>query len=272
MTRTATSLAMLALGAFAQQANAADMPVKAPLAAPVPSWYGSFIGIHGGYGWGGDPVRITGATGVLAPALGVNIPTALASDPQGGLGGVQWGTNWQSGRWVYGFLSDFSWSDIRDSATVTLNGGVLLGTRTTSAEQRLRWFSTTRLRAGYLVGDNFLLYASGGLASGDVKATVTDFVPGAACTPGTAACLTGSLSKTRWGWAVGGGTEYLMGPWSAFVDYVHYDLRRLNFSFSDGVNPATLTTSTRFSGEVVRAGINYHFHWTFFDLLTGGAR
>jgi len=258
--------------AVANVALAADMPVQAPVVAPLPSWYGSFVGVHGGYGWGGDPVRFTGATGVLAPDLGTTIPTTLAGRPRGALAGAQWGTNWQSGRWVYGFLSDLSWSDVRDSETVTLAGGPVLGTRTTSADQRMRWFGTSRLRAGYLAGDNLLFYGSGGLASGGIKVTVDDFVPGVACTPGTAACVNGSRSKSRWGWAAGGGLEYGMGSWSVFVDYVHYDLGHLDLNVSDGVNPATLVTSTRFSGDVVRAGINYRFGSTFFDMLTAGAR
>src|SRR5436190_6975677 len=153
------------------------MPVKAaPYVAPPMPWYGSFIGVQAGYGFGNDPVEFTGGSAPVIPALGVVIPVNIAGNPRGFVGGVQYGTNWQYNRFVYGFLSDFSYSDIRSSDTVTLTG--LGGTRTTTAEQKLNWFSTTRLRGGYLIQDNLLLYGSGGLASGRASVNASNFAVG----------------------------------------------------------------------------------------------
>jgi len=39
-----------------------------------------------------------------------------------------------------------------------------------------------------------------------------------------------------------------------------------------GIPASSGTTSTRFSGDMLRGGINYRFNWTFWDLLTGRAR
>ena len=51
-------------------ALAADMPVKAPYAAPVFNWTGFYIGAHAGYAWG----RVTGTTNTAASTP----PTASA--------------------------------------------------------------------------------------------------------------------------------------------------------------------------------------------------
>jgi len=271
MNRTMRSLSALVLIAAAiDAAGAADMGAP-PTLMPSPHWGGSFIGVQGGYAFGGNPVEFTTATGALAPELGATIPFSAAGSPAGGIIGARWGTNWQSGSWVYGFLSDFSFSDIRASETVTLTSGAL-GTRTTVTEQELNWFGTTRVRAGYLVNDNFLLYGSGGLASGTGKVTVSSVVPGAACAAGTLACLFGSESESLWGWAAGVGAEYQIGQWSLSLDYIHYDLGRQDIAVVDLPNPAFVNASTRFSGDMVRGAVNYRFNWTFFDVLTGAVR
>jgi outer membrane immunogenic protein len=45
-------VAVLALGALAGPARAADLPVKTPaVAVAPPSWTGCYLGVHAGYGW-----------------------------------------------------------------------------------------------------------------------------------------------------------------------------------------------------------------------------
>jgi outer membrane immunogenic protein len=271
MVRSLGALAVAAV--LVQPALAADLgrpiPKAPPVVAPVPSWYGFFIGVQAGYAWGNDPVEIVDATGLYTGAIGASIPFSLAPNPAGLVAGIRWGTNWQSGRWVYGLLSDFSYSDIRDEETVTLFGGPF-GVRTTSVEQRLKWFGTTRVRGGYLVTDNLLLYASGGLADGKAEVTFSSPLVGAPCfVPG--ACPAGKDSLTRFGWAAGAGLEYAWGPWSVSLDYIHYDLARFNTAFWDGLSASFIATSTDLSGDMIRGAINHRFNWTVFDLLTGGA-
>jgi outer membrane immunogenic protein len=183
------------------------------------------------------------------------------------VGGIQYGSNWQTGRFVYGTLSDLSYSDVRASQ-MAIFATPALGTRATVAEQSLAWFSTSRLRGGYLINDNLLLYASGGLASGRASINAATFAPGAGCAIG-GACLFGSDAKNRFGWAAGLGTEYRMGPWSMTFDWVHYDLGRLSVSLIDLPATSSFTTSTRLTGEVVRGGIVYHFKETFWDMVFG---
>jgi outer membrane immunogenic protein len=255
-----------------QVAAAADIPVavaaKAParaLPAPEP-WRGFYIGVHGGYAFGDQAVNFTSASALYAPEIGVTIPNALAGRPRGAMAGIQWGTNYQFGSFVLGTASDFAWSDVKRSETFTLIGPGL--TRTNVAEQRMKWFGTTRLRAGFLPTDNVLLYATGGLASGTVEVNVSNLAVGVPCAV-AGACPAGSLSRTRYGWTGGGGIEVASGPWSFFVEYLHYDLGSANFSYTDPTVAGFITASTRVSGELVRGGVQYRFDWTPLDLIFG---
>lgn len=159
--------------------GAADIPAAPVVKAPVralasQSWYGFYIGLHGGYGWGRNAV--VGAPdafyGPLLVAAGV--PLVQAGNPKGFIGGITYGSNWQFDRIVLGTDSDFSYTDIKASQTFNgVFGGIPF---TTTTNQRLSWFGTTRVRGGVLLSDNLLLYATGGLASGRAEASVSNIV------------------------------------------------------------------------------------------------
>src|SRR5689334_6869155 len=79
-------------------AAAADMPAKAPAYKPPVgyNWSGFYFGGHIGYGWGSDPVEFSPLSAVYAPAFAAgNLPTSLADNARGVIGGIQYGTNWQ---------------------------------------------------------------------------------------------------------------------------------------------------------------------------------
>ncbi|MBI3436747.1 MAG: porin family protein [Proteobacteria bacterium] len=232
-------------------ASAADiparMPVKAPasVAAPGYNWYGFYIGGHAGYAWADDHTSLLGS-----PALPAGVTSLFNHKQRGFIGGFQWGTNWQFNRWVLGTESDISYVDFDKTQTVLL-GGV-----SNVERQRMEWFGTTRGRVGYAF-DNVLLYGTGGLASGRVKTTITHLP------------LVGGVadSKYRYGWAAGGGVEWGWGPWSAKFEYLHYDLGNRNLLYPLGA--ATVTARTSNSGDLVRAGLNYRFAWTPWEVLFG---
>jgi outer membrane immunogenic protein len=79
----------------------------------------------------------------------------------------------------------------------------------------------------------------------------------------------GSISNSRVGWTAGGGVEWLFAPnWSVKVEYLHYDIGRVTYGLSplDNFNTAGMlftsgapVASARFNGNIVRAGLNYHF-------------
>jgi len=263
-------LAALALTAALQTASAADLPARmpvkaAPYAAPGYNWYGFYVGGHVGYGWGNDAVSFSNTTGGYAGLIGTSIPFSAADQPKGVLGGIQWGSNWQFGQWVLGIDSDFAWTDIHSSETVTIGGGIA---RANFVDQKLDWLSTTRARAGFLLQPNLMIFGSGGIAAGRANVSVANNLVGVACTVGNA-CPNDNARDTLWGWAAGAGIEYATGPWLWRLEYLHYDLGDLTFTYSDRITASTVTASTNFSGDIVRGAISYKFDWQPLDLITG---
>lgn len=251
-------------------ATAADIPVAPIVKAPVrvqssQSWYGFYIGVHGGYGWGRNAVELA-PDATYAPLFALaGVPNSVATNPKGFIGGIQYGSNYQFDRLVIGTDSDLSYSDIKASQTIN---GVVLGLPFQAvAEQKLKWFGTTRVRGGFLATDNLLIYATGGLAEGRVSSSARASSPGCLI-PGS--CPAGSLEKTKFGWAVGGGVEYADGPWQWRLEYLHYDLGSVNYLITDPALPgAAILGSTKFSGDIVRGGLSYRFNWTPWEMIFG---
>ncbi|MEA2927618.1 MAG: outer rane immunogenic protein [Hyphomicrobiales bacterium] len=242
-------LGVLALTSLSgAQAVAADMPVKAMrMSTPVAySWTGCFIGVAGGGVWGRSR-HISGDPGTV----GLDITNRY--DVNGAIVGVEYGCNYQSGMWVFGTESDFSWTNARGSAfnIAPFNTASISGTRE-------HWLSTTRLRAGILASPQMLLYVTGGLATARVEATVDATAVGGGFV---------SESKTRWGWTAGAGAEFALGGnWSAKADYLYVRLNN-----KDYLNPAPLGFAIRgnvpLDEHVFRVGLNYKFSNCFFILL-----
>jgi outer membrane immunogenic protein len=229
--------------------QAADLPVKAPIVAPVPySWTGCFIGIAGGGVWGRSR-HISGD----ATTYGFNITNRYTMD--GGIVGVEYGCNWQTGRWVLGTESDFSWTSLSGSAN-----NILPFNTTSVSGTREHWLSTSRVRVGFLATDTLLLYATGGLATGRIEANVNAIPAGFGII---------TESRTRWGWTVGGGAEMALGNgWSVKADYLYVHLASASYFV-----PAPVGFSTRadvpVEEHVFRLGVNYKFTSCFFLLSCG---
>jgi outer membrane immunogenic protein len=81
-----------------------------------------------------------------------------------------------------------------------------------------------------------LLYGTGGLAFGDLRADSFNLTE----------------SHTTVGWTAGAGVEVLLNPrWSAKVEWLYLQLSDTNFSVTG--------TSNDFGGNILRVGANYHF-------------
>jgi outer membrane immunogenic protein len=193
----------------------------------------------------------------------------FASTPVGGgssrldgvLGGGQIGYNWQANSWVFGLEADIQATseDGSNSVSQTIPGGgpAILAvpaavTGTLNYSEKLPWFGTVRGRLGVLANPNWLLYATGGLAYGEVdtNTTVTEGALG----------VSNNFDTTRIGWTVGGGVEaWLSRNWTAKVEYLYVDLGSFSNTFT-GVGAFTpVTLSTHVTDNIVRAGLNYHF-------------
>ena len=111
---TAVSMAAPTVPAFAADIapRVAPMPAAMPAMAPRYSWYGFYVGVHGGYGWGGGGITFNGA------AVPLGTPSPVAGDARGALGGVTYGSNFQFDNIVIGTESDFAFSGIKKSETL----------------------------------------------------------------------------------------------------------------------------------------------------------
>lgn len=245
---------------------AADMPLKArPAAAPGYNWTGWYVGGNLGYGWGRD----TGALwdGVSDPdglgfpqSFGIGGNVLPGVKPSGIIGGAQVGYNWQVSRsWVVGAVADLQASDMHATANNTVTPGIF-ATTIQSNNARIDWFGTVRGRAGY-ASDNWLFYATGGLAYGGVKSDLgfrcVNCVP-----PGIWA---GSTSATNVGWAAGVGVEVgLTRNWTVGMEYLHFDLGTVSATAvlvnnAAGFGRVTFTAGSAFAGDIVRGSVNYRF-------------
>jgi outer membrane immunogenic protein len=260
----------------ASPSGAADIPAAPVAKAPVmvsakQSWYGFYIGVHGGYAWGRNAIQLTPDAFYTPLFAAAGLPGSVARDTKGFLAGITYGSNWQFDRIVIGTDSDFSFTDIKSSQTINAAFGGL--PFTANASQRLTWFGTSRLRAGVLITDNILLYGTGGLANGRIEAASNNTInlAGGCLLPG--ACPSGGITKNMWGWAAGGGIEYATGPWQFRAEYLHYDLGTVSYVMRDLVVPAaTIGASAKVAGDMVRGAITYRFNWTPLGLIFGTDR
>jgi outer membrane immunogenic protein len=256
-------------------ALAADLPLKAPppVVAPIYNWTGFYIGGNVGGAWNDtrDDVFPTGCFLTSVTCGGGTALNPLRSDSvrlrgSGFTGGGQAGYNWQSGRFVGGIEGDINFLDINDSSFINRPvAAPLVGNFIHSETDKLQWFGTFRGRAGITVTPNFLIYATGGLAFGQVKsASSVSFTS-------TADTYAGTLDDTRAGWTVGGGGEWMISPqWSIKAEYLFIDLGKASYTQActapgictapPQVAPgATYQTDLRTRENIARVGLNYHF-------------
>lgn len=235
-----TTIAAVTSGA----ALAADlrMPAKAPL--PVFSWTGCYAGLNAGGAWARVRQRVE------VPGFA----TFESTDDQDTafIGGIQAGCNYQyDPNWAFGVEGDINYLSLNRTRNfrANLGGEDTIGSQST----QLRWLSTLRGRLGPTWGRTFL-YATGGLAIGNVKSSVSAVVNGDAI-------YSGSYSETRVGWTVGAGIEHAFAERvSAKLEYLHFDLGTADYSVIQSAGstplPATWNASARFSGDIVRVGVN----------------
>jgi outer membrane immunogenic protein len=223
-------------------ALAADLPTKAPPAAPVYApppftWTGFYIGGNVGGAWAQGTVVDTATGG------------SFGSNNQGAfIGGGQVGFNYQIGPIVWGVEGTFDGVASNNNNTTNVLTGFTGDQFQASANAT--WLGTVAGRLG-VTGpalDHWLFYAKGGGAWIGYNASVTDLTNG----------ISASTSNSQGGWLAGVGIEWAFAPsWTAKIEYDYIGLN----SFSVGgpfvadrfdVNSPNIQTVT--------FGINYLFH------------
>jgi outer membrane immunogenic protein len=189
------------------QATAADFNYaqRAPYTVNQPlnaySWAGPYLGGNIGYAWG--DISNNGA------------------DPSGITGGIQGGYNWQVGQFVFGGEADIQLSGASDTFAAWKFSNP--------------WFGTLRGRAGFAM-NNILIYGTGGLAFGSVRAQALN--------------LTETQSAA--GWTLGVGAEIgITQNWTAKAEYLYVNLNDNQFALTGLPNG--------YQFNVVRLGVNYKF-------------
>lgn len=213
-------------------AQAADMPVKAPY-APVPyapaaySWNGFYVGGNVGYGW-----AHWSATATVGGAS-----ASAGEDLNGILGGVQVGYNWQlPSNLVLGVEGDIQATGQSHSRSATV-GGVAL-----TEKDQITYFATVRGRLGYAMGQ-YMPFITGGWGYGQLKNTLT--VAGASF----------STSNSHSAWVVGAGVEGAAWQnWTWKVEYLYLDTGSFTNNYPGGI-----ALKSKVTDNIVRVGLNYHF-------------
>ena len=245
--------------AGAQPASAADveMPTKAPIMAPAPTftWSGIYAGGNFGGGWGHTPFDSYLSNGTL--------DFTGSYDSSGVFGGGQIGINFMVAPEVlFGFEADGDWSNIAGNSPGCTATGCATGHTTVND------FGTARFRAGY-VWNNLLLYGTGGWAWSQSGTDRTIKCVGATCAaggPGIVSPLVGmvaSSSGTESGWAAGAGVEWGFLPhWSLRLQYLHLEFDNIGRDFAyPGFPTAFRHTEANTGLDTVSIGVNYLFNW-----------
>jgi len=264
--------------ALTSYANAADV---AP--APVMDWTGFYLGVNAGLAGGDfeydldyDFLREYEGTDVDFEDYSATGRGAFELDSIGLLAGGQIGYNWQADQFVFGGDADFQWTGLEGNFDGAIDLSSSLDPRATaglnvSAGSEVDWYGTLRLRAGWLITDSFLAYATGGAAYGKVKSGYSlgfnIFGEGDG--------ISDSTSENSWGWTLGGGAEYRINEaWSFKAEYLYVDLGSQTLlsetdllsglipsdcddcSFTD-TDRLKISSDTAF--HTVRVGVNYKF-------------
>jgi outer membrane immunogenic protein len=289
-----TLLASAGVMALAGAALAADLPSRAPPPVflpppPVFTWTGLYAGINAGGTWSSsNSVDTTTADEFCSPVIGAGCPqipiasAALATgsvpvNTSGFIGGGQIGYNYQfANNFVVGIEADIQGIAESSGATSVSGLAAIAGfpvnpiDQTLTSTTRQDYLGTVRGRLGFTITPTLLIYGTGGLAYGQTNSStsITQFVEAAPALPSSYSSF-GSISNSRVGWTAGGGGEWLFMPnWSLKVEYLYYDLGSVMYGLSPLQNFATIgvlvysgapVSTTHFRGNIVRAGLNYHF-------------
>jgi outer membrane immunogenic protein len=187
------------------------------------------------------------------------------------------GYNLQYGSYVIGLEGDAAWkngqstNNLFATTTAPYAGVVVPALRTESFNGTLKqtWDSSLRARAGFLYTPWTLVYATGGLAFGEVSGSfgysaMITYPVGA----GTTATSGGmSWSDTRVGWTAGGGVETEVAPgWKVRAEYRYTDLgiysKNIPLAFS-------CTGSVCSTQSIISTNAQVNLHPTFQTIRVG---
>ena len=239
-------------------------PVSAATPVPFYDWTGWYGGANFGYSWGKSSSTYS------EPAFGAfGLPTSFPTTEalNGPIGGGQIGYNWQANaQWVFGIEADLQASAENGISAQAKNYNVCIdcefatiATLHQTHSTDILWFGTVRGRAGVLINPTTWLYATGGLAYGGIKVSGTFADSG--CTP---TCVWSyGTTTSRVGWVSGFGVEGAIPTapnWSWKAEYLYIDFGTFRGGGFDTDFGGPFTWATTVTDQILRIGVNYHFH------------
>lgn len=224
-TALAAALLLSSTSAFAADAIVYTEPAPVVVADTF-SWTGGYIGLNAGYAGGQNKFNAD------------NAPFSLKDNASGFIGGIQAGYNWQFDQTIVGIETDIQGGNLKSKFEADLGGSSF------GIENKINWFGTTRVRLGYTPVDRFMVYATGGVAYGKIKASIYDGID------------TFSQSDTKVGYTVGAGAEYaITNNVTLKTEYLYTDLGKLKIDDGAGVRLGEVKAPF----HTVRVGVNYKF-------------
>jgi outer membrane immunogenic protein len=284
---------------IAGRALAADLaaPIRAVPELPI-GWSGFYVGANiGGTLSSTNSVTVTTVAGTTFDAGGPILlqdafPAAASESAVLGaprraalMGGGQIGYNWQVASFVAGLEGDIQGlvGSESSAANLTFVGPLSASTgapfvTTFNVSRRIDYLGTVRGRLGYLASPGLLVYGTGGLAYAGITEsigfTTSNGGYGAANGVTSSWFIKNDFATARAGGTVGGGLEWMFAPnLTLKAEYLYYNLGTYTATIGRS-GPVILagfpgagsyffanisTVSARYSGNIMRVGLNYKF-------------
>jgi outer membrane immunogenic protein len=233
-------------------AMAADLPYKAapmPVAAPIQTWTGLYLGLNGGGAWSRNCWDMNGALVFgFSPSLAEGCNNA-----SGGVVGGQIGYRQQIGALVFGIEGQGDWANLtgsNQSTVLTSAAAAFPNSKIPAALSKLgvSLVNTSKVDAigmftgqvGYSFGPTLLWYIKGGAAVTDNKYDGALSVP-AFGRLATGLTATDHADAVKFGGVVGTGLEWMFADgWSVGAEYNHLFMGSRNVGLAlTGSNPTT---------------------------------
>ena len=243
-------IASLGLLCFAAtvEAEESGQPAAIPQSLPPQTdWAGFYLGVNGGYGSSAhasamETVNLAGT----APGK-LSVPSV-----RGAFGGVQTGYNWR------GFLDADLVVGVEGDLEYERISGILRAAAPVTLEARtsLNSFGTLRGRLGY-AWDQALLFATAGLAFGDIENTVL-------YRDSISQSYSMDMAANKIGYVVGGGIGLSMTPnWSLKVEYQFLHLE--GFTAAGTLADNAMSDSLRITDyghdyQMIKASLDYRIN------------
>jgi len=241
----ATLFGLSSVPALAADLAARPYTKAPPMVVQAYSWSGFYIGANVGGGW--STATLTDITNNAAFA-GMVPGQVFSNGMSGVVGGGQIGYNMQMSNWVVGIEAMYDASGMTHSqfAPTPPPGDDLFTTKVRSV------FTLTG-KLGYAM-NNWLAYAKGGYAGGDVRVTVSDTNAAGGSPVGS-----GAGSSWRSGYTLGAGLEYGFAPnWSAALEYDYAKLKSDSYNLGDATGSYIVDAKVR-DIHMLTARVNYRF-------------